>query len=174
MKIDPRFTIKTSLKFRMLYRSLFDNQSLTFDVMIRISQFDRSRRVDDYCHFHQLPLDLTKFCVFSFMMILISCFKTEYCINYMIRPIRNCDSVCWVLALLLWHWLGIKRERRTRTLRTGALSEADMIALIDWSMRSYYIAYCPADEGLISRREVPTSGSLICGDFLSSAFPPQL
>ena len=158
----------------MLYRSLCDNQSLILNVMIRVSQFVRSRRVYDYCHFHQLPLDLTKFGVMSFMMILISCFKTEYCINYMMRPIRNCDSVCWVLALLLWHWLAMERERRTRTLRTGATSLADMIVLIDWSVRSYYIALRPAGEVLITGQEVPTSGSLICGDFLSSAFPPQL
>ena len=172
MKIDPRFNIKTSQK--LLYRSLCDNQSLTLNVMIRVSQFVRSRRIYYYCHFHQLPLGLTKFGVMSSMMILISCFKTEYCINHMMRPIQNCDSVCWILALLLWHWLAMERERTTRTLRTWATSLADMITLIYWRVRSYYIAYCPAGEVLITRQEVPTSGSLICGDFLSSAFPPHL
>ena len=74
----------------------------------------------------------------------------------------------WVLALLLWHWLGMERERRTRTLTTGATSEADMIVLIQ---KCAFILYRPPASCWSLDN---SSGSLISGDFRSSAFPSHL
>ena len=78
---------KNSQKLRMLSQSLSDCQSLTLNVMIRVSQFVRNSQ--QLCHYvtkslnrsQRLRLRLRRFICLCLLVFLINCQKSHMCLR---------------------------------------------------------------------------------------------